>query len=698
MKKKDLFLLLLFLPNIVLSQWKWLSPKPQGNTMSVSWIFNSNSAIFGGGAGTVMKTTDGGNSWIVRHYISGDSAYPQIDDMFFLNENIGWAVGSGFLVKTTDGGNTWENKSPDTLSGCQSVFFLNENIGWVSGNNSIIKTIDGGQSWNLINTQYGGSDIVFLNSQVGFTNRYNPTSGIAKSVDGGLTWTLTETQDGIGKILMYDVLVGWGYRSGSIFRTTNGGQTWLRKYLENIDMFTEDGLNLYAINTRGNLSKSVDGGANWTTVIPASDTNYFQYATFYDTSLIWSAVYSKIMKSNNQGRNWTTKAGTDISSFYGIDFVKRNIGWVVGYSGDGGFIMKTTNGGNSWETQLSLTNSNFTNISMLDENTGVAIGWGGLIRKTTDGGINWVNKNHPSKFSLNKIKFYDENFGIIVGDSGIILKTTNGGDRWTAQYINTKMNLHSVSIVNQSLLFCAGNKSQTDTINFFRSTDGGETWLTLQTLSLYYCESIHFFDSLNGIAVGLGKNIFRTTDGGNTWTTENIIDAYAGLHIMYFLNNHIGWIVNNMGQIFKTIDGGVTWKNEPSMTNNQLFDITAIDDSTCWVSGDNTILGNTTDAGTTIINDGIHNNNVVGNFTLKQNYPNPFNPSTQISFTLPTHSFVTLKVYDLLGREISTLLNSKMEAGEHVVNWNASNRESGVYVYRIVTEKYVETRKMLLVR
>ncbi|MBI3194775.1 MAG: T9SS type A sorting domain-containing protein [Ignavibacteriae bacterium] len=77
---------------------------------------------------------------------------------------------------------------------------------------------------------------------------------------------------------------------------------------------------------------------------------------------------------------------------------------------------------------------------------------------------------------------------------------------------------------------------------------------------------------------------------------------------------------------------------------------------------------------------------------------NPFNPSTKINFTLPSQSFVSLKVYDLLGRELATLLNSEIEAGEHVVNWDASNRESGVYVYRIVTENHVETRKMLLAK
>jgi hypothetical protein len=88
----------------------------------------------------------------------------------------------------------------------------------------------------------------------------------------------------------------------------------------------------------------------------------------------------------------------------------------------------------------------------------------------------------------------------------------------------------------------------------------------------------------------------------------------------------------------------------------------------------------------------------VSDFSLSQNFPNPFNPSTQISFTLPTQSFVSLKVYDILGRELSTLFNSKIEAGEHVVRWDGTNRESGLYVYRLVTENHVETRKMLLAK
>jgi hypothetical protein len=85
-------------------------------------------------------------------------------------------------------------------------------------------------------------------------------------------------------------------------------------------------------------------------------------------------------------------------------------------------------------------------------------------------------------------------------------------------------------------------------------------------------------------------------------------------------------------------------------------------------------------------------------FTLSQNYPNPFNPSTTISYRLPTQSHVTLKVFDVLGREVATLVNSIEQPGYKLVNFSANNLISGVYYYRLQAGNYVETRKLLLIR
>ncbi len=85
-------------------------------------------------------------------------------------------------------------------------------------------------------------------------------------------------------------------------------------------------------------------------------------------------------------------------------------------------------------------------------------------------------------------------------------------------------------------------------------------------------------------------------------------------------------------------------------------------------------------------------------FSLAQNYPNPFNPSTKINFALPNSSFATLIVYDILGREITTLVNEQLKPGKYSVDWDAANYASGVYYYRLHTEGYSETKKMILVK
>lgn len=85
-------------------------------------------------------------------------------------------------------------------------------------------------------------------------------------------------------------------------------------------------------------------------------------------------------------------------------------------------------------------------------------------------------------------------------------------------------------------------------------------------------------------------------------------------------------------------------------------------------------------------------------FILSQNYPNPFNPITKINYSIPQTSFVTLKVYDILGNEIKTLVNEENSIGNYEIEFNGSNLASGVYFYRIVTKDFVKTMKMLTIK
>jgi hypothetical protein len=85
-------------------------------------------------------------------------------------------------------------------------------------------------------------------------------------------------------------------------------------------------------------------------------------------------------------------------------------------------------------------------------------------------------------------------------------------------------------------------------------------------------------------------------------------------------------------------------------------------------------------------------------FTLEQNYPNPFNPTTTISFSLPSKSFVSLKVFDVIGREVAIIVSEELSAGNYSRQWNATNLSSGIYFYRLQSGSYIETKKLVLLR
>jgi hypothetical protein len=91
-------------------------------------------------------------------------------------------------------------------------------------------------------------------------------------------------------------------------------------------------------------------------------------------------------------------------------------------------------------------------------------------------------------------------------------------------------------------------------------------------------------------------------------------------------------------------------------------------------------------------------NMVVKEFALEQNYPNPFNPTTVINFSLPKASDVQLSVYNILGEKITELVNGKMVAGNHSVNFNATNLASGMYIFRIQAGNFVSVKKMMLLK
>jgi len=412
-----------------------------------------------------------------------------------------------------------------------------------------------------------------------------------------------------------------------------------------------------------------------------------------------------------------------------------------------------------WYPQNSGTDLNLQSVFFINEHTGWACGTNGVIIKTTNGGEDWFELVSNTTADLRGIQFVDANNGWAFGINQI-LSSTDGGSSWTAQNFLSSSYLSALQFINVNLGWVIShNVSSADTSYIYKTTDGGISWtLQTQTHNEYY-EAIYFLDENYGWASSI-MSVIRTTDGGMNWTEHTANLAGSPMNIR-FANHQTGWISSNTlgsydiskstdggetwfsqiaegfnkfiysisfpstsigyasgwqmfgppnpaeGFIFKTTNGGSNWF-EQNRDDGRLSSIFFINDTMGWAVGDSGKILFTENGGVTSVEEDVIS---PFNFYLSQNYPNPFNPVTKIKFTIPTppissplvkgrtkEGFVTLKVYDILGREIATLVNEEKPAGEYEVEFNAANPPSGIYFYQLKAGEFSETKKMILLK
>jgi len=389
---------------------------------------------------------------------------------------------------------------------------------------------------------------------------------------------------------------------------------------------------------------------------------------------------------------WLPQTSTTSNSLKSLSFVNSTTGWAAGANG---IILKTTNAGTTWSNQTTNISSNINGTFFLNTSTGWFVGDGGIIKTTTDGGNTWTSQNSTTSINLQAVQFIDANIGWVVGGiegskqsmQSIILKTTNGGTTWIAQNLAYGQ-LFSLSMISSSVGFAVGNGL------ILKTPDGGANW-NVQFQSNTNLYSVRFADANTGWAVG-DNNIFKTTDGGTNWTQA--MNNTSNLRSVYCINKSTAWVVGGNGDIYRTTDGGSTWTGQPTSKANSLNAVWFVDANNGWAVGDFGLIFHTSSGGAATSVFKNQSDEIPRGYSLSQNYPNPFNPSTVISFSLPCRSFVSLKIFDVLGREVSTIVSEEMPAGSYSRQWNAENMTSGVYFYRLQAGAFTETKKFVLLR
>ena len=397
---------------------------------------------------------------------------------------------------------------------------------------------------------------------------------------------------------------------------------------------------------------------------------------------------------------WSTQTSGTTALIHSVKTVSNLIGWAGGV---GAVVRKTTNGGVTWENgnpNPGVITGDIYNIYAWSANDAICTTSPGatFIYKTSNGGTTWTQVYTLAGGFINGLQMISATEGYGEGDpvggKWTIVKTTDGGNTWN-RMATEPTQVGSEAGWNNSFYITGSNIwFGTSATKVYHSTDLGVTWTSGVTTGSASTFAVHFNDANNGLTGGTA--MLKTVDGGTTWTATTIpgasgsLDGISGIGTDY-------WAIRTGTDVYRTTNQGGTWTTAYTVTGAAFNDIDIISGTggcpTGWAVGTGTIVRLGTTVGITS-----YSSEIPESYLLKQNFPNPFNPTTNINFTIPSSGFVTLKVYNMAGMEVASLINETKTAGSYVVGFNAANLPSGAYFYRLETNNFTDTKKMLLIK
>jgi hypothetical protein len=430
----------------------------------------------------------------------------------------------------------------------------------------------------------------------------------------------------------------------------------------------------------------------WTDLRDGNNEIYYKRST--DSGANWGA---DLRLTSNSSASWNTSLSVSGSILHVIWIDDRDGNWEIYYK-------RSTDGGALWEADTRLSNnssySEFPSVSVsasevhavwTDNRDG---NYEIYYRRSSDGGASWGTETRlttNASFSLTpSVKSFGSSVHVVWRDNRdgnyeiYYKRSTDGGLSWGAD----------TRLVNN--IFDSGDPSV---------SAAGSLLITV------------WMDSRDGYWRVFSK---RSTDGGSTWSadtpvTTNPADPSFPIIYVSSQNVHFAWqdYRNSNYEIYykRSTDAGITWGTDLRLTNNPA--VSEIPSMYVYGSAVHTIWTDERDGNREIYYKRDPSGNLSGlitlgteippGFSLSQNYPNPFNPSTKIKFNIPVASvrrtdIVSLIIYDILGKQIKTLVNQQLSPGIYEVDFEGSDLSTGIYYYRLTAGNFIETKKMILVK
>lgn len=685
---------------------------PLGGSARDIVLDSANTLFVGGPAGIFQSTTNAdlwekttgeiSTSFLTRMLVSADS-----NCLFVGTTNLG-------LYKSTDSGSSWENLNTELpASNIQDLTIgLDGTLIAGSNNGGVFRSGDNGATWEDLSSglddlrvfaaaQSNNGDLYAGTILTGIY-RYSTTDTTWRPLSAGLgnlrcTWLMAHGAD--------EMLAGTG---GGVFKISAADTAWVK--LGAVSPGPIFVTSLYLDNNQQLFASSLNGvhlydssNDTWTAMNNGISIMRTWRITQNAAGQYFLASDAGILRSDDNAASWTRQVNgfkaSRVLSLLAVD----NQTILSGNESSG--IFRSINEGVDWEVS-SMGLTSFA-IRVMAQGPGdyIFAGISGVsgINRSTDLGQSWELVNNGfSGSSVQAITTTDAQ--VYAASNAGVFCSVDSGDTWQNLPNNglTNTNIRALAVNSQGTIF-AGTWNG----GVFRFMENDTIWTEVNNgITRLFISALAIDDNGNLFAGTSGGGVFRSEDDGDNWVQINQGLTSTGVNVLS--TQAAGTIYAGTSQgVFYSEDNGDNWmalNNGLSNLNirsllvrpNDILYAGTYGNGVYRIDLNQTSLDHTTDP-------------LPAQFTLEQNYPNPFNPTTNIEFQIPpggrsAFGSVELKVYDINGRLVKTLLNEPLSAGFHSVVWNGKNDNgqrvaSGLYFYQLKAgEKFQQVRKMMLIR
>lgn len=603
--------------------------------------------LFAGSADGLYKSTNNGQNWsaiqntILVKYGVTSLAY-QIDASGI--KHLFAASWGNRIAKSTDDGVTWKViDNGITRRNFNFIFSLSLNSGGnkllTCADEGLFQSTDYGESWSEVKTISPEGLSIYSITQSPDKKLYMGTTiGVYVSSDEGANWSAVDNNNR-----------GWDIYSLASFK--EGSTNYV----------------LAGMNGKG-IVVTTNSGVNWEFLNTGlKDMNVTAMATINTPNgpyVLASLLESRVVLTTNNGAGWNDVFSWGIEGPLYSSFVIDQVGTgpaniFAGSLKNGVFL--SSDYGTTWASKsIGISGQYIMSMAISGVGTankfifaGTALG----VYASNDNGDNWYSSSigMPDSLPIAAMAVAPNSSGgsnIFAGTfgSGIYMSKTNG-----ALWSKISSGAVDTALVLSLAVNSAGNTIFISTYNqeIYKSTNTGVSWSKVNSSSMSVINSLLWVG--NTLFAGTNSGVYLTSDFGNNWEAVN-----SGI-----ANRPVLFLARAGNTLFAGTGGSSIWQRPLSEMN-------AVEDR--------------------------NGNNLPVCYELKQNYPNPFNPNTVINYSLPRQAKVAIKIYDALGKEVTTLIDGEKPAGNYSVEFKSNSLSSGIYYYRMKTDEAVITKKMVLMK